>query len=102
LAGKSKHPLYEDRLCYGYDLSQIAYYQKGDSGYGLNLGWLIKAYQNYTGIKPFFNSYFNKLAGNTTLRYQIEMRFSAQKIQDSWKPGLTQFLAIRKKYLIYP
>ena len=45
--------------------------------------------------------FFNKLAGNATLRSQIINNVSADDIRKSWQVDLDVFKKIRKKYLLY-
>ena len=52
--------------------------------------------------EPFFNSYFEKLAGNDILRGQIESGLPEDEIRKSWEDGISAFMKIREKYLIYP
>jgi len=49
----------------------------------------------------FFNNYFDKLAGNSTLREQIIAGKSKWIIYASWKSDIEDFKIIRKKYLLY-
>jgi uncharacterized protein YbbC (DUF1343 family) len=100
IAGMSKTPLYMGKECCGIDLrgfdrSQIQKNKK------LVLDWLIIAYNNYEVKDSFFNSYFDMLAGNRNLKEQIKEGLSPDKIRESWKPGIENFLTIRKKYLLY-
>ena len=90
------HPKHENKACRGYNLRE---------GYRLdkiNLDWIIKAYKYTKDRSTFFNSFFNKLAGNNRLKKQIEQGMSAQEIRNSWKKDLQKFKRIRKKYLLYP
>jgi uncharacterized protein YbbC (DUF1343 family) len=47
------------------------------------------------------NGFFNRLAGTSTLKEQLYKGWSAKEIRETWKPGINNFLAIRKKYLLY-
>lgn len=47
------------------------------------------------------NNFFDRLAGTTELRRQIEQGLSEADIRATWQPGLNHFKEIRKKYLIY-
>lgn len=47
------------------------------------------------------NNFFDKLAGNSHLRRQIEQGMSAEDIRATWQPNIDNFLKIREKYLIY-
>lgn len=92
----AKDPMHNGKLCYGEDLSTI---QKVNR---LELKWLIKAYNSTADKKAFFNSFFVKLAGTKKLQEQIEKEVTETEIRKSWEKGLTDFITIRKKYLIYP
>jgi uncharacterized protein YbbC (DUF1343 family) len=67
----------------------------------LNLGWLIKAYNDFPKKEKFFNSYFDVLAGGPVLREQIQKGMSAGEIRATWKDGLARFSKIRERYLLY-
>ncbi len=96
----AKSPLYMDKVCKGYDLSNygdmIMRYEKR-----INLFWLIDLYKKYPNKKEYFNNYFNTLAGNDELKLQIEAGMSEDNIRDSWKTKLNEYKIIRKKYLLY-
>jgi len=53
--------------------------------------------------KPFFlkSNFFEKLAGTTELRRQIEAGMSEADIRATWQPALDKFKKTREKYLIY-
>lgn len=89
----SKYPKHENTLCYGTDLRTYTIEN------GLNLEWLISAYN--TSSKPFFKSFFTKLAGTKELQKQIENGWNEEKIKASWAEGLDAFKTMRAPYLIY-
>lgn len=91
----AKDPLYNNRLCYGEDLS------KNKKVKQLELKWLLKAYHETPNKLTFFNSFFVKLAGTKKLQEQIEAGTSEKNIRESWKKDLDKFKEMRKKYLIY-
>ena len=92
----AKEPLYKGKICHGEDLSQSSYLSV------LNLSWLIMAYKQTSRVKTtFFNNFFNKLAGNATLKNQIENNVSEEEIRKSWQKDLNNFKSIRQKYLLY-
>jgi uncharacterized protein YbbC (DUF1343 family) len=100
IAGIISDPLQSGKECRGEDLRD--YFTKEPRSKGkITLKWLIRAYQNPGRPTKFFTSYFNLLAGNATLQQQIASGLSEKKIRVSWKPGLSEFLKIRKKYLLY-
>ena len=102
----SNSPKYNNQLCYGWLLNsnEDAQYLYEDSGLNaLNLNYLIDAYQNTPNDykTKFFNSFFNKLAGNDELQKQIVDGVDVLSIRKSWERDLIDFKAIRIKYLLY-
>ena len=56
----------------------------------------------HSSIKTkFFNSFFDKLAGNDLLRMQLIAGKTEDEIRNSWQTDLKKFKEIRKKYLLY-
>lgn len=91
----AKDPMHKGQLCYGEDLSTIKKVTQ------LELKWLIKAYATTQDKSKFFNDFFPKLAGTKKLQQQIESGISEKEIRKSWAKGLTDFIAMRKPYLMY-
>ena len=99
MMGASFNPPHKDKLCLGFDMSYLA-----DSilqNKRLYLQPLIDAWNFFKDNDVFFNSYFNKLSGNSELRKQIEAGLSENEIRESWEEGLDEFKKTRKKYLLY-
>lgn len=96
----SRYPKHEGEKCLGEDLSG---YSKSILKHGgkIELQWLIKAYNEYPERKDFFNNYFDQLAGNSSLRKQIQNGVSPSKIHNSWEIALEKFKEKRKRYLLY-
>lgn len=98
--GASKNPPYKDQLCKGYDLTDY-----GETMVKLekkiNLFWLIELYKGYPDKDKFFTSYFNKLAGNSTLKEQIIAGKTEDEIRASWQAGIDEYKRMRKRYLLY-
>lgn len=94
----AKSPVLMDAVCYGYDLSGHG----KTTARGVDLQYLLNAYRLFPDKDKFFNTFFNKLAGNAVLQQQIKAGKSAEAIYKSWKPGIEAFQKIRKKYLLYP
>jgi uncharacterized protein YbbC (DUF1343 family) len=92
----AKNPKHKAKICYGKDLKNVDFLND------INLNWLIEAYENTADKSSFFNSFFTKLAGQTTLQQQIEKGWSALEIKRSWENDLEQFKALRSNYLLYP
>lgn len=106
-AKNSKH---YGKVCYGWDLSGTPDEVFAKTGNRIQLKWLIEAYRLFPEKDSFFllpkskkmeESFFNKLAGNNELWQQIKAGKSEEEIRASWEPKLSQFKAIRKKYLLY-
>ncbi|PHR72186.1 MAG: hypothetical protein COA67_05090 [Lutibacter sp.] len=100
----SKFPKNQDRVCYGYDLTENKRLST------IDLSWLLTFNKDYTSFKnaqgyPYkatlFNSFFTKLAGTKKLQQQIEQGLSEEEIRKSWESDLDVFKKIREKYLIY-
>lgn len=108
IPGMSESPLYQDQVCYGLDLRKydVARLRKSKR---INLEWMIELYKAFPDKEKFFDRTqskqmgdINKLAGVLAFKQQIISGKSVKEIQDSWEPGLSQYKAMRKKYLIYP
>lgn len=96
----AKHPKYQNKICYGVDLSS-EFIGIND---GVNLEYLLDAYEHYPYKKKFFlkSNFIDKLAGSSSLRKQVRSGTSAKAIKQSWQKGLENFKAMRQNYLIYP
>jgi uncharacterized protein YbbC (DUF1343 family) len=99
--GMSTDPPHKGQRCYGEDLHNFYTLHPEEMG-KIRLEWLMRSYHQLNGPEPFFNAYFNQLAGTAELRTRIEMGMDEKKIRDSWRPGLENFRKIRSKYLLYP
>jgi uncharacterized protein YbbC (DUF1343 family) len=95
IKGVSIEPPLKNQLCYGMDLSSITPPRKVD------LQYVLLFYQKFPDKEKFFINYFDKLAGTEKLKQQIKDGLSEDQIRTSWKPGLDEFNAKRKKYLLY-
>lgn len=91
----AKDPLYNGVVCCGEDLSLEPEPQQ------LELKWLISSYNEWEDKSKFFTPFFTKLAGTKLLQQQIEAGLPEEKIRETWKKGLEDFMLMRKKYLIY-
>lgn len=100
MPGASKPP-FEGQACTGLDLSSYGdFYTRLDPG--LTLEWLIGMYKLAPDKIKFFNSFFDKLAGNNTLRKAVEAGRSEKEIREIWRKDLVTFKTMRAKYLLYP
>jgi uncharacterized protein YbbC (DUF1343 family) len=100
IAGMSEEPPQKNQVCYGINLKNYNTQNITTTG-KINLAWLIQLYKAFPDKPRFFNAYFTKLAGNETLRKQIEAGKTEQQIRKSWEPALTRFKQTRLKYLLY-
>jgi len=91
----AKDPLYNGRKCNGEDLSQLKPIE------GIQLTWLLNAYQKTNKKEEFFNSFFTNLAGNKSLESQIKQGLNEKQIKATWLSGIEDFKKTRNKYLIY-
>ena len=99
IPGKAKTPPLMGKVCKGELLKDFAERNRPES---IRLTWLISAYEHYPDQSKFFNSFFNTLSGNSTLKEQIVSHLSEERIRASWQPDIERFKLIRKKYLLYP
>lgn len=95
IKGMSTHPPHQDKECFGLDLRNV----KPEPG--ISLKYLIEFYKHFPNKEEFFTPYFDKLAGNSTLKEQIINGMSEDEIKLSWQRDLNAFKAKRKKYLLY-
>jgi len=93
IEGMASNPKYKNQACYGLKFERHDHH--------FTLEYLIDFYNRYEG-DDFFNSYFNKLAGNKTLQEQIKAGLRAKEVTTSWEEELNAYREIRKKYLLYP
>ncbi len=100
IPGVSLHPPWEGLRCYGLNLQD--FYQTHPAMFGrINLAWLIMAFRDLGSSPDFFTPYFDKLAGNSSLRNQIIEGLPESIMRLSWQDGLEKFKQIRVKYLLY-
>lgn len=101
IPGVSEHPPFESQVCYGSNLTGFAEnFLKNDHHF--NILYMVGMYDMFKDSTGFFNSYFDKLAGNERLRNDIMNRVPESEIRKSWESDLTAFRQLRKKYLLYP
>ena len=96
IKGVSENPPFKGQLCCGLDLRHVR------ATYTFNLEYLLDMY-NGTPHETFFlkSGFFEKLAGTSSLRKQLQNGTSEDAIRASWQPQLEQFKQIRQKYLMY-
>ncbi len=94
ILGMAKNPLYENQVCYGEDYRYAI-------PPNFTLAPLIKFYKKFPQKDKFFNSFFDKLAGNSQLKEQIKQGMSDEQIKNTWENDLENYKKLRKKYLLY-
>ncbi|MBR6489950.1 MAG: DUF1343 domain-containing protein, partial [Muribaculaceae bacterium] len=68
---------------------------------GMNLEYVIDAYNNLNIGDKFFTPFFDKLAGRTYIRELIQAGKSANEIRAMWQDDVKNFKEQRKPYLLY-
>lgn len=101
IPGVSENPPYRGKTCFGADVTTYAE-NFMDNPNHFTLQYLLTTYQTMKFRDDFFNSYFNKLAGNATLMEDIKSGRTESEIRKSWEKDLSAFRIIRSKYLLYP
>lgn len=101
IPGACLNPPYSGRVCHGWDVSDFGL-NVISCGDKLYIYWLTGTYKLFKDKEAFFNPYFEKLAGTSTLKQQIIDSISEDEIYKSWEEGIIKFKAIREKYLLYP
>ena len=96
----AKTPPQQDKLCHGVDLHNL----KAEEviAKGMNLEYVIDAYNNLNISDKFFTSFFDKLAGQTYIREMIQTGKSADEIRARWHDDVKRFKQQRRPYLLYP
>ncbi|MBS1611175.1 MAG: DUF1343 domain-containing protein [Bacteroidetes bacterium] len=99
-AKSSKH---YGEVCYGWNLSGPVDEVLKETDGKIQLKWFLEAYKLFPNKDSFFlkNNFIYKLTGNDIFKQQVIDGKSEEEIKKSWEPALTQFKAIRKKYLLY-
>lgn len=95
----AKNPPQLGNLCHGRDLRGID--DEKIISAGVNLEYVIDAY-NHLGLgEKFFTSFFEKLIGRGDIRQMIMDGKSASEIKATWADDVKKFKAQRKPYLLY-
>ena len=95
----AKNPPQRDKLCHGVNLSTLS--EEETARKGIDLSYLIDAYQNLKMGDKFFTPFFEKLVGVDYVRAMIEEGRNADEIKARWQDDVTRFKAQRKPYLLY-
>lgn len=95
----AKNPPQLNQLCHGVDLSGLS--DEDIWKRGIDLSYVIDAYQNLKLGDQFFRPFFELLVGTDSVRKMIEKGKSADEIKATWKEDVATFKAQRKPYLLY-
>jgi uncharacterized protein YbbC (DUF1343 family) len=95
----AKNPPFLNQKCYGVDLRNIP--DKQIQNNGLDLSWIIDAYNNLQIGESFFTPFFEKLMGVDYVRKDIIAGKSAKEIKAKWVNDVQKFKKQRKPYLLY-
>jgi len=106
IKGMAENPIFKDTVCYGLDLRNydVSLLRKSKQ---INLQWIMELYKANPHKEKFFEHLSNQMnsievqVGNGEFRQQIINGVSEKDIRASWEPGLSQYKAMRKKYLLY-
>ncbi len=96
----AKNPPQLGKLCHGVDLRNVT--DEEAIAQGVNLEYLIDAYNNLNMGDKFFTPFFEKLIGDGSIRGKIEQGMGATEIKAGWADDVARFRAQRAPYLLYP
>jgi uncharacterized protein YbbC (DUF1343 family) len=96
IEGVAKNPPQENKLCFGLDLREV------QTSNQIDLHYLLDMYKSFPDKEIFFNSFFERLAGNSVLRQQIRDGLSEDSIRATWQQDLNEYSKVREKYVLYP
>jgi uncharacterized protein YbbC (DUF1343 family) len=97
----AKNPPLLNKECFGVDLRLRPYTQEINNR-GIDLTYLIDAYNACGKGDAFFSGWFEKLMGQHYVREMIEEGKSADEIKQRWSAEDEQFIRDRRPYLLYP
>ena len=91
------------KVCYGWYIQGTPEEVLKQVDGKIQLKWLMEVYRLFPNKDSFFlkGNSFELRTGTITLREQLKAGKSEEEIRKSWEPGLSQFKAVRKKYLLY-
>jgi uncharacterized protein YbbC (DUF1343 family) len=93
------NPMYVNRECFGVDLRKIPDELIWNNG--VDLQYIIDAYNNLNIGERFFTSFFEKLIGVDYVRSMIIDGYTASEIKERWRQDVELFKLKREKYLLY-
>lgn len=96
----AKYPPQLDKICYGVDLRTEPSFEEIKAA-GINLEYVIDAYNSLQIGDKFFYRFFDLLTGQTYVREMIMEGKSPQEIKSVWADDVLKFKEQRKPYLLY-
>lgn len=96
----AKNPPQLDKLCYGVDLRTDPSIEEIKKN-GINLEYVIDAYNNLNIGEDFFRNFFTLLTGRAYVKEMIMGGSTASEIKAMWKDDVINFKKQRKPYLLY-
>lgn len=97
----AKNPPQLDKTCYGVDLRREPSVEEINAK-GVNLEYVIDAYDNLNLGDHFFRSMFELEIGRDYVRKMIKEGKSADEIKAMWTEDVEAFKQQRRPYLLYP
>lgn len=85
--------------CYGVDLRNMP--QEDIWRKGVDLSYVIDAYNDLDMGEEFFRPMFEKLIGVSWVRRMIVEGYTADEIKALWAEDVERFKVLRRKYLLY-
>ena len=95
----AKNPPCLDQLCHGVDLHEMD--PEEAIAQGINLEYVIDAYNNLNIGEKFFTKFFDLLMGRKDIKQMIMDGKSAAEIKATWAADVEAFKQQREPYLIY-
>ncbi len=106
----AKNPKFQADTCYGVKIIPTEKAFENPENFFLLSYLLLESFYNewqeYRKITrkklpPFFNPYFEKLAGTDSLRFYIRQGLSEQEIQNKFQLSVQKFIEKKQKYHLY-
>jgi uncharacterized protein YbbC (DUF1343 family) len=95
----AKNPPQLNKECYGVDLSGLPDEKIFEEG--IDLSYVIDAYNNLNMGNHFFRPFFEKLIGVDYVREMIMQGSPAEEIEAMWTDDVEKFKEQRRPYLLY-
>ncbi len=96
----AKNPPQLGKVCHGKDLTKLDH--EDIIAAGINLEYVIDAYNNLRMGEKFFTPFFDKLMGRSDIKQMIMDGKTAAQIKATWADDVAHFKQQRQPYLLYP